>query len=228
MGGAGKTPVVIALANALSKRGLRVAVLTRGYGRAGAGGLVTSLDPARFGDEPVLIKKSTENVAVIVGTKRYVNALQHPYDVYILDDGFQHLQLHRDFDIVIDAPGRFYRETRDALRFADAVIPRALRLSIPDSLRGKRVFAFAGLADNEQFFDALRAAGLNVTGTRGFRDHHRYTPADIEALKREPADVLVTTEKDAVKIDDPAIVAVPAEMTIPAAVMERIIAMVTT
>jgi tetraacyldisaccharide 4'-kinase len=226
MGGAGKTPAVIAIANALAQRGLRVAVLTRGYGRSGQGGVVETLDPVRYGDEPVLIKKRTENVAVIVGRNRYANALQHSYDVYVLDDGFQHLQIRRDLDIVIDAPSKWYRESREALAYADVVMPRDLRLSIPQSLHGKSIFAFAGLADNEQFFAALRAAGLNVAGTRGFPDHHRYSKSDLEGLKRERADVLVTTEKDAVKIDDPAIVAVPAEMHIPPEVMERILAVV--
>ena len=226
MGGAGKTPAVIAIANVLAEHGLRVAVLTRGYGRSGEGGVVESLDAGRYGDEPVLIKKRTQNVAVIVGENRYVNALRHPYDVYILDDGFQHMQIRRDLDIVIDAPSKWYRESRDALAYADVVMPRDLRLAVPDSLRGKSVFAFAGLADNEQFFEGLRAAGLNVVGTRGFPDHHSYSKADLEALKRERADVLVTTEKDAVKIDDAAIVAIPADMHIPPEVMERVFAVV--
>src|SRR4029077_19855105 len=70
MGGGGKTPTVIAIARALSERGMRVGVLTRGYGRSGAGGVVDAPDAARFGDEPVLIKKSAPNVDVIVGANR--------------------------------------------------------------------------------------------------------------------------------------------------------------
>ena len=80
------------------------------------------------------------------------------------------------------------------------------------------VFAFAGLANNEQFFE-----GLNAAGTRSFPDHHRYTREDIEALKRDAKGAtLVTTEKDAVKIDDPAVTAIPAEFVIEPAVLERI------
>lgn len=229
VGGGGKTPAVIAIARALSERGLRVAVLTRGYARTGAGGLVTTLDADRFGDEPVLIKKSVPNVDVIVATNRYENALRHSCDVFLLDDGFQHLQLHRDLDIVIDAPAAYYRESRAALRDADIVMPRTLGLSVPQSLlQGKRVFAFAGLANNEQFFDALRQAGVNVIGSRGFKDHHRYTADDIAGIKAEAAnaDAIATTEKDAVKIDDAAIVAVPAAMVIAPDVLERILAVV--
>ena len=223
MGGAGKTPAVIAIARALSERGLRVGVLTRGYGRSGDGGPVESLDPDRFGDEPVLIKKHVPNANVIVGVNRYVNAMRYPCDVFVLDDGFQHLQIHRDLDIVIDAPSRLHRESRAAMQHADIVLTRDLRLSIPDTLRGKRVFAFAGLANNDQFFEALRREGLNVVGTRGFGDHHRYSNQEIAAIRSESADVFVTTEKDAVKISDPSIVAVPAEMIIPREAMERII-----
>lgn len=227
MGGAGKTPAVIAIARALADHGLRVGVLTRGYGRTGPGGSVESLDTERYGDEPVLIKKSVPDVNVIVGANRYDNAIRYECDVFVLDDGFQHMQIARDLDIVIDTPSRWYRESRDALRDADIVIPRALQLKVPDSLRGKRVFAFAGLANNEQFFDALRTAGLQLAGTRGFPDHHRYSPADLDAIKRVDAEAIVTTEKDAIKIDEPTILAIPAGFVFPEGVMERIIAAAT-
>jgi tetraacyldisaccharide 4'-kinase len=223
-GGAGKTPAVIAVCRFLSSRGLRVAVLTRGYGRADGSytGIVSSNNAEKYGDEPVLIKKST-NASVLVGSNRYENAAQYDCDIFVLDDGFQHLQLHRDFDLVVDAPARFYREGRSALRDADAVVPRRLRLNIPDDLRGKPLFAFAGLADNEQFFASLRQAGLSLVGTRGFRDHHRYTPADLERLQRDASGAtLVTTEKDAVKINDEDIVAIGAEFVMPADVLEKI------
>ncbi|MGZ8867331.1 MAG: tetraacyldisaccharide 4'-kinase, partial [Thermoanaerobaculia bacterium] len=117
-GGAGKTPAVIALASELSNRGAKVAVLTRGYGRSGtSAGLVDRLDAERYGDEPVLIKKRLHNVDVIVGSHRHSNALtylnDHSCDIFLLDDGFQHLQIERDLDIVIEAPGAsFYREGR--------------------------------------------------------------------------------------------------------------------
>lgn len=224
-GGAGKTPAVIAVCRFLDARGLRVAVLTRGYGRDDDSytGIVDSNDAAKFGDEPVLIKNST-NASVLVGSKRYENAREFDCDVFVLDDGFQHLQLHRDFDLVVDAPARFYREGRSALRDADAVVPRQLRLSIPATLRGKPLFAFAGLANNEQFFESLRDAGLDVAGRKGFPDHHRYTPADVAQIRRD-ADgaTLVTTEKDAVKIHDKDVVAIGAEFVMPNEVLENIV-----
>ena len=212
-GGSGKTPATIAIAGALASRGLRVAVLTRGYGRAGVGGAVRELDPDRYGDEPVLIKKRLPQVEVIVGKNRYDNAKRIEADVFVLDDGFQHLQVHRDLDVVIDHPAAFFREGRSALRGAAMVIPRKIELNVPESLRGKRVFAFAGLADNDQFFKAL---GLDLAGTRSFPDHYRYTTADIESIKREAAnaDAIVTTEKDAVKIADRDIIAIPMQFVI--------------
>ena len=229
MGGGGKTPTVIAIARVLAREGLRVGVLTRGYGRAGAGGELIELDARRFGDEPVLIKKSVPNVTVIVAQKRYDNALRHPCDVYLLDDGFQHLQLHRDLDIVVENPGaRHLREGRRALRHADIVLQRNVRPIVPSPVRGKRVFAFSGLADNEQFFTSLREAGVNLVGTRGFSDHHDYP--DIESIKsaarQANAEAMVTTEKDAVKLNDDEIIAIPAETNLTPDVIARILAVV--
>lgn len=207
-GGTGKTPAVIAICRHLTAQGARVAVLTRGYGA----------------DEHILIRRST-NCDVIVGANRYDNATEYlrdnDVDLFVLDDGFQHLQLHRDLDIVMNAPARFYREGRAALRHADLIIPRTLRTIVPDELRGRRVFAFAGLAGNQQFFDSLR--GLDVIGTRSFRDHHPYSASDLAAIKRAAGDAtIVTTEKDAVKIDDPSIVAIRAELELDAQTLARI------
>lgn len=211
-GGAGKTPATISIGEFLKARGWRVAVLTRGYKRSGEGGRVTEPDAARFGDEPVLLTKIGD---VIVGSNRYDNGLQVNCDVYLLDDGFQHLQLARDVDVVIDAPGRWLREGRSALRDADFVIPRRLEVDVPPG----RLFAFAGLADNEQFFRAVGAAG-----TMSFPDHHRYTAADVEKIKAAAKgyDAIVTTEKDAVKIGDRAIIAAAARFVIDPAVLEAI------
>lgn len=232
-GGAGKTPAVIRIAQHLADNGFRVAVLTRGYGRASdATGVVDSLDAAKWGDEPVLIKKHVAKADVIVGENRYNNAIEYmrknDCDVLVLDDGFQHMQIARDLDIVIDVEkARVFREGRSALKDADVVTPRRLRVAAA-ALGRQPVIAFAALADNEQFFDTLRAAGVNVIGTRGFKDHHRYTADDIAALKREAnGATLVTTEKDAVKIDDPSIVAVGAVFDIDDEVLERITAVVT-
>ena len=232
-GGAGKTPAVIALARYLAGKGIKVAVLTRGYGRRDPSvtGVVDAVDATKFGDEPVLIKRKAENADVIVGVNRFSNANQyltsHSCDVFILDDGFQHMQIHRDLDVVIDVrDARLYRESRSALRHADLVIPRDLRLQVPDAVRGKRVVAFAALADNRQFFRALESAGLELAATIEFPDHHLYTAADLARIDARAADVrasaLVTTEKDAVKIARHDIIPIPAEFMFDPAVLEKI------
>ena len=84
--------------------------------------------------------------------------------------------------------------------FRAALAPDAGRIA---ALGGGRVLAFAGIGDPEKFFATLRDAGITVAATRGFSDHHRYTAAEAAALC-EHADreglILVTTEKDAVRL----------------------------
>lgn len=110
-GGAGKTPVVIALATLLEESGWPVDVLTRGYGRSGRGvaSVRPTLDDAaqRFGDEPVLIAQRT-GVPVWVGADRFAageraeaSGIKTPRRVHLLDDGFQHRQLARTIDVVV-------------------------------------------------------------------------------------------------------------------------------
>ena len=108
-GGTGKTPLTIALAKALVARGVHVDVLSRGYGRTGKGTALVQKDGSadRFGDEPLLIARAT-GVPVYVDRQRYEAGLlaeseQRPEGpaVHLLDDGFQHRQLHRDINILL-------------------------------------------------------------------------------------------------------------------------------
>ena len=149
----------------------------------------------------------------------------------MLDDGFQHLQIARDLDIVIEAPdATFYREDRSALRDADIVVPRRIALTIPQQVRGRKAFAFAGLANTVQFFASLREAGVDVTATMSFPDHHRYLPRDLQAIDDTAAaagaGVIVTTEKDAVKLDRHDIIAIPADFVFDPAVVEQVAALI--
>jgi tetraacyldisaccharide 4'-kinase len=103
-GGTGKTPVVISLGQFLEARGLRVAVLSRGYGAAVSTEFheANSLD---YGDEPYLIQKQLKTGKVFVGKNRVHTGEQaivrfRP-DVILMDDGFQHLRLHRDLNILL-------------------------------------------------------------------------------------------------------------------------------
>ncbi len=114
VGGSGKTPLTIRLAELLRAEGIEVDVLSRGYGRSGRA--TEQVDPAgnavRFGDEPLLIARRT-GAPVFVGARRYEAGLlaqaspmpqaraTAPLAVHLLDDGFQHRQLARDVDIVL-------------------------------------------------------------------------------------------------------------------------------
>lgn len=115
VGGTGKTPATIAVAEEAQKRGFRPVILTRGYkGKAKGPCFVTARDsraPAeQFGDEPVLMAERLKGVPVVKCADRYNGGLfalnsippdaRAPF-VFILDDGFQHWKLHRDVDIVL-------------------------------------------------------------------------------------------------------------------------------
>lgn len=114
VGGAGKTPVVIALIEALREAGFRPGVISRGYGgrERGPVQVADDGDPARFGDEPVLIAART-GVALAIGRDRVAAARllleAHPgTDVIVSDDGLQHYRLARDIEIVVvDGRRRF-------------------------------------------------------------------------------------------------------------------------
>jgi len=105
-GGAGKTPCVILLGEQLKARGVSFDILSRGYGRQSRG--VKLVDPAgsasEFGDEPVLLARRVE-VPVFVGESRYAAGLaaekKFGPQLHLLDDGFQHRALARDFDVVL-------------------------------------------------------------------------------------------------------------------------------
>jgi len=233
-GGSGKTPFVILLGELLKARGVAFDVLSRGYGRTTRG--VRVVDPggsARdFGDEPLLIARRLE-VPVIVGEDRYAagRAAEDRFGVqlHLLDDGFQHRALARDFDIVLVTPedardrllpaGRL-REPVAALVRAHAVVLtsgadparfpldgklvwRARRGIVPKDVPSQPV-AFCGIARPQSFFLQLRAAGIVPASEAVYRDHHAYTDADIRELLRlrqhSGAGGFVTTEKDALNL----------------------------
>jgi tetraacyldisaccharide 4'-kinase len=111
-GGTGKTPLVASVAAHLRDRGLAVCILSRGYASRGRGVRVVStgegplLGPLLAGDEPVLLAGELPGVAVVVGPERYdagmaaLRRLPKPPDLFLLDDGFSHLGLARNLDIV--------------------------------------------------------------------------------------------------------------------------------
>jgi tetraacyldisaccharide 4'-kinase len=142
-GGSGKTPIVAHLASLLASHGERPAILSRGYGRTaptagvtivsdGAGGFAP-LENA--GDEPLMLARALPQVPVLVCADRYeagrVAEQTLRATVHVLDDGFQHLGLHRDVDLLVAGrhdlgdqvlPAGRLREPLASAAFADAVL----------------------------------------------------------------------------------------------------------
>jgi tetraacyldisaccharide 4'-kinase len=263
VGGTGKTPASAMIADWALREGYRPAILSRGYGGKHGGKTFKVSDgqhllgtPAEAGDEPYLLAMNLPRVPVILSKARYEAGLlshqQHGSNFFILDDGFQHLRLKRDLDLVLlDATNPFgnmyllprgpLREPVEHLRRADVFIltrtgygsnlimmnflkkkfggkptfqsehvPERLLLPClglthgPDYLRGKRVVGFAGIAKPEAFRDTLIRLGAEVAGFKGFRDHHAFLRPELQELiserRRLNADLLITTEKDYVRL----------------------------
>ena len=158
VGGAGKTPLVIRLAELLTSNGLTVDVLSRGYGRGS--GIVEAVDPAgsatQFGDEPLLIARRA-GVPVVVGADRYAAGLLAEKSlrsdvraVHVLDDGFQHRRLARDADVVVVhrsdleerlLPAGRLREPVVSLKRASIVVLREEDQDVEERLRKLGVLA---------------------------------------------------------------------------------------
>ena len=149
--------------------------------------------------------------------------------IHLLDDGFQHRGLARDFDIVLvtpeDArdrllPGGRLREPLRSLQRADAVVLTSGALAESFPVAGKMVWrvrrgiapqnvpprpvVFCGIARPQNFLLQLRAAGIDPAAEAFFRDHHAYTEKDVNDLlqlqRQSEAGGFVTTEKDAVNL----------------------------
>jgi tetraacyldisaccharide 4'-kinase len=256
VGGSGKTPVVAYIARMLIDAGECPSILSRGYGRrrprdgvtvvSDRGALRATL--AQAGDEPFMVARALSGASVVVGSNRYLSGRlaeeRLGATVHLLDDGFQHLVLARDVDLVLacdddltDRPlpaGRL-REPLAAAAAADAAlvvagyhtaaervartlgIPTAFQvtraLGAPTRLLGdsvvvppeSRVFLAAGIARPERFFSDVASAGWQVVGTLAFRDHHQFTRSDVARIARAAraaaAAIVLTTEKDAVRLE---------------------------
>lgn len=234
VGGSGKTPFVLMLGELLKARGIKFDVLSRGYGRQTHG--VALVDPGgsarEFGDEPLLITRRL-GVPVIVGENRHEAGVfaeqKFGPQFHLLDDGFQHRALARDFDIVLLSPedlndqllpsGRL-REPLTSLRRADAVVLTNDAPSEALPLNGKlrwqvrrgiliknapsRPVVFCGIARPHNFVSQLRAAGIEPIGEKFYRDHHAYSDQDVRELlemrQQSGAAGFVTTEKDAINL----------------------------
>ena len=215
VGGVGKTPVAIAIAETLIARGLKPAFLSRGYGGTKQGPLAVNpqMDRAAdVGDEPLLLARTAP---AFVSRDRAAGAAlaEQNADVIVMDDGHQNFSLAKDLSlIVVDGETGFGNERVlpagplrepivQGLARADAVIvigegPPDLKNFSGPVLRAHlrtgeipqakgKVIAFAGIGRPEKFFASLRALGADIIDAHAFPDHHAYTPGEIAKLKTQ-------------------------------------------
>lgn len=283
VGGTGKTPVVELLARSLRDRGRRVAILSRGYKsrrldrpqewRAADGSILPAevmpkvvstgervlLDSKFAGDEPYMLARNLDGVAVVVDRDRVKGGRfaigELGADTLILDDGMQYLRLAHAIDIVlVDAREPFGTGSllpRGTLREPPANLSRAsyilitkcdgqanetlvsrlrqynptagiiecthgpIRLENPFTgeiqplsfLRDRWVAALSGIAVPENFERLVEQLGARVEIRRRFPDHHRFGRREIErfiqrCIERD-LEMIITTEKDAVRLPRP-------------------------
>jgi tetraacyldisaccharide 4'-kinase len=272
VGGTGKTPLTIDIAKQFVDAGYKPAILSRGYKRKSkavhiivSDGTTIKASCEDAGDEPFLIALRVPEAIVIVGSKRVDTAKiaieELKANILILDDGFQHVALRRDHDIVLldynedlteDSllPAGRLREPLAALNRANSILitkvpakpdlerlerlgaiahthspksslglisfspnhvsswqaeARLFNTAKLDILKGRKAFAFCALAKSNPFFISLKNAGLNIVGQRAFSDHHWYSEKDCQKIlleaEKSGAELLLTTEKDLVKLE---------------------------
>ena len=272
-GGTGKTPMTMHVAQITKQWGYKPVIISRGYkGKAEMrGGFVSDgrrllMTPEMAGDEPYMMAVRLKSIPVVVGKDRVkmgrLAIREFNPDVLVLDDGFQHLKLRRDLDLVLLdyrkplgnghlLPRGVLREPVSALTRADAIIltksegvkdkkglsliekicsfkstapvyraiynpfvckitkgeKKKFGINMPgasryhsESMAGRTVFAFSGLADNQQFRRTVEGLKWKLSGFMEFPDHYSYTKRDLKniftAAQKKRSDGLVTSEKD--------------------------------
>lgn len=216
-GGTGKTPVAIAIGQALIARGRKPFFLTRGYGGQLAGpALVEGQDPGQTGDEALLLARVAPTIIARQRPDGARLAVERGADVVVMDDGHQNFTLAKDLSlVVIDAErgfgnghvlpaGPLREPVCQGLVRANAVLlmgdgSPALHGYLGPVLRGRlqplnaaiarqRLVAFAGIGRPSKFFATLRDLGADLVAAIPFPDHHRFTPQELAALRTRARD----------------------------------------
>jgi tetraacyldisaccharide 4'-kinase len=289
VGGTGKTPVVELLAKSLRDRGRKVAILSRGYKskkldrpqkwrtaaqqpfpsekmpKIVSTGKALLLDSKFAGDEPFMLARNLDGVAVVVDKNRVKGGRfavgELGCDTLLLDDGMQYLDLAHSIDVVlIDAGSPFGTEAllpRGTLREPPRNLRRASYILISkcsslqnealiarirkynrtaeiiecthgpiylenvftrerkplDFLQEKWVGAISAIAVPEAFEGSLKKLGARVEIQRRFSDHYRFSRKEVEKFMQRcverDMELIVTTEKDAVRFPHPSSIDVP-------------------
>lgn len=155
-GGTGKTPCTAFIANFLHSEGLQVAILSRGYKRQSKGLVEVSdgqqilCDARQAGDEPYLLAQLCPGVRIVVNANRYEAGkwleAKTKIDVFLLDDGYQHIQLHRDVNLLLldgedpvgngrVLPAGKLREPLEEMARANVVLGTRMTRAVRDDIR---------------------------------------------------------------------------------------------
>jgi tetraacyldisaccharide 4'-kinase len=221
-GGTGKTPLVQFLAEELSKT-FSVAILSRGYRssveKTGENlQVVSETAVAICGDEPYWLAKKLSQVQVWVGKNRHTSAesaKKKGAEIIVMDDGMQHRQLKRDFEIILvdgkDPLGKGFFLPRGLLRDSPSRLSKADCIVVIDpvkniekqlrrftkapiiyakmktdlSLKGKRAAVFCAIGRPERFLNSVREAGGEIVATFFKPDHEPFHSDELQKFADE-------------------------------------------
>lgn len=223
VGGSGKTPIAIAIAEILRAKGHRPYFLTRGYGGSERGPALASRGHTAtiMGDEALLLARTAPTIVARDRAAGAKLAREKGASVLIMDDGHQNFALRKTLSLVVvdtevgfgngrQIPAGPLREpVAQGLSRADAVILvgdgtpdlkgfkgpvlRAHFRADVSAFTGKEVFAFAGIGRPEKFTASLENGGARIIGSCFFADHHPYTENEIAQLKMVAGNALLVT-----------------------------------
>jgi tetraacyldisaccharide 4'-kinase len=210
MGGAGKTPTVIALVDILKKIGHTPHILSRGYGAVIKDSIQVDIKNHTYlqvGDEALLL---AEKATTWAGEDRVLSAklaISHGASVIIMDDGLQNYSLHKDLSLLVvdtlqgfgngkvfpagplrESPQRGVRKAAIVVAIGDGILPKGIPsatrayMRAIDEVNPRPIVAFAGLGYPEKFNRTLLDYGFDVKRFIPFPDHHPYTIPELERL----------------------------------------------
>ena len=225
IGGTGKTPLSILIANELSQKGKKTAIIKKFYNN--------------HIDEHHLTKKYFSNVILKKNRSKAIQeAIDHNYDVLVLDDGFQDYSFRKNLNILcfnsnqligngLIFPSGPLRESLDAVKDSQIIVINGVRnltfeekiLNINpevsfyyseykikniNELKNKKLLAVAGIGNPRNFFELLEKNGLDVKEKQSYPDHYNFSKQEILDLinKANQKNLhLVLTEKDFLRVE---------------------------
>ena len=210
MGGAGKTPTVLALVDMLKKMNHTPHILSSGYGAVIKDSIRVNSQKHTYlqvGDEALLL---AEKASTWAGPDRVLSAklaISHGATVIIMDDGLQNNSLHKDLSLLVidtlqgfgngrvfpagplrESPHRGVRKTSMTIAIGNGALPKGIpqatraHMTAVDEVHPRAVIAFAGLGYPEKFNCTLQDYGFDVKRFIPFPDHHPYTIPELERL----------------------------------------------